>query len=250
MYKTNGFKDDWYRHWFGPEYLKVYNHRDQKDAEALITLFFKSARPTVDQLFLDLACGNGRHAHLLARKGMNVIGVDLSMPLLTNARSVEQGNNVPLFIQADMRLLPLKTKFDGVLSLFTSFGYFRQEEDNERVLAEIARVLKSSGVYLLDYMNSSFVAKNLVKESRRRVDDIEVYEKRYIHQKRVFKDIVLYQNRQRKEFHESVRLYSMEELTRLLQKAGFWIEKSFGNYQAEPYSESSERMILFCRKNG
>ncbi|HID39365.1 MAG TPA: methyltransferase domain-containing protein, partial [Calditrichaeota bacterium] len=240
MYKTNGFKDDWYRHWFGPEYLKVYNHRDQKDAAILMDIFIQYAHPKSDQTFLDLACGNGRHAHILAQKGLNVVGVDLSMPLLTLACHASISQNVPKFIQADMRWLPLKSKFNGVLSLFTSFGYFLKEEDNKKVLLEITRVLKPAGVYLLDYMNASFVKKHLVKKSVRRVDDIEIHEKRYLDKKRVYKEIILYQDRRRKDFFESVRLYSKEELIALLQQAGFKVEKIFGNYRAEPYHNSSE----------
>ncbi len=248
MFKTSGFKDDWYRHWFGPEYLKVYNHRDQKDAAALIEILIDSARPESGRLYLDLACGNGRHAHILAQKGLRVIGVDLSMPLLSRARRTTYRQNTPSFIRSDMRWLPLKTKFDGALSLFTSFGYFFEDIDNALVLYEINRILKDGGIYFLDYLNPSFVKKHLVRESFRRVDDIEISEKRYLDDKRVYKEIILLQKGHSKKFLESVRLYSEEELSLLLNQAGFEVEKIFGSYRGEAYNPSSERMIFFAER--
>ena len=247
MYKTNGFKDDWYRRWFGTEYLKVYNHRGHSDATALIKLFLKVIQPYPGQHFLDVACGNGRHARLLAEQGLYVTGIDLSMPLLMQALINKQ--SALQYIRADMRALPCKAVFDGALSLFTSFGYFLEEADNELVLGQIARVLKPNGLYFMDYLNSSFVKRHLVAKSIRRADDMEIREKRWLDKERVYKEITLIKNRQKKVFYESVRLYMFDEMVNLLQQAGFVIEESFGNYRGEIFKNNSERMIFLCRKN-
>jgi len=151
MHKTNGYKEDWYRHWFGPEYLKVYRHRDHADAATLIQLFLQTVRPAAGQFFLDIGCGNGRHARLLAEHGLRVTGIDLSMPLLIQAQKNKKPNTV--LVRADMRALPLKPVFDGALSLFTSFGYFFDDEDNGQVLRQVSVVLKPGGSYFIDYLD-------------------------------------------------------------------------------------------------
>lgn len=92
---------------------------------------------------LDVGCGNGRHATILARDGYRVIGVDSSCALLEIAQA-------PLRIQADMRQLPLIDKsVDGAYSIFSSFGFYGEEGDMQ-TLGEIARVVKEKGRLLLE----------------------------------------------------------------------------------------------------
>ena len=248
MCKTNGYDTHWYRQWFGTEYLQVYRHRDENDAAELIQLFLRTVKPVPGQRFLDVACGNGRHARILNRYGLRVTGIDLSAPLLRHAQRNTPQHSDLLYIRADMRALPVKTKFDGALSLFTSFGYFAKDAENALVLQEIARVILTGGIYFLDYLNPPFVKEHLIEESVRHSGSIRIKEKRYIENQRVHKEITLDQNDRKKSFHESVRLYSYDEMSRMLLHAGFSVQASYGNYKGETYTTDSERMILFCRK--
>src|SRR3954468_22047935 len=92
---------------------------------------------------LDVPCGQGRHAHLLAEAGFDVDGLDYSADLLRRAKDRGTGRT-PRYTPAAMRSLPAKwsRKSDAVLNLFTSFGFFTEPGDDARVLAEFARVLK------------------------------------------------------------------------------------------------------------
>ncbi len=102
---------------------------------------------------LDLACGHGRLANRLAERGAQVTGLDNAAEFLDLARSDAAARGVSVdYLQGDMRNLPFNQGFDAVFSWFTSFGYFSDEE-NRRVLAEIARVLRPGGRFAVELMN-------------------------------------------------------------------------------------------------
>ena len=99
---------------------------------------------------VDLGCGRGRHSIPLSLKGYRITGVDLSDVMLNLARerAIRVRANVE-WVREDMRTFVRPGAFDACLSLFTSFGYFCDEE-NQGVLMNVARSLKESGVFLLD----------------------------------------------------------------------------------------------------
>ena len=77
---------EWFEHWFNSkEYLNVYKHRDDKDAEELVNLVLNNISLSNDSQLLDLAAGSGRHDILFAKRGFNVTAVDLSENLLSLA---------------------------------------------------------------------------------------------------------------------------------------------------------------------
>ena len=98
---------------------------------------------------LDVPCGFGRHTRLLARRGMLVVGVDLSPAMLAEAR---RGGAAPrlTFVRGDMRRLGYESEFDAVVNLYTSFGYFSPRE-NLDVLRRMARALRPGGRILIDH---------------------------------------------------------------------------------------------------
>jgi SAM-dependent methyltransferase len=106
---------------------------------------------------LDVPCGFGRHARLLARRGMRVVGVDLSSAMLAEAR--RGGPQARLsFVRADMRRLGYRGEFDAVMNLYTSFGYFSPRE-NLAVLRRMARALKPGGRILIDHRDRRYDAR-------------------------------------------------------------------------------------------
>src|SRR5205814_3776760 len=104
---------------------------------------------------LDLGCGYGRHALPLAQRGYQVTGFDKSEHLLRLAQqsdAIAQRVQVR-WIHGDMRDIPFTNEFDAVLSLFSSFGYFEEEEENQRVLHQVQRALKPGGLLLMDLVS-------------------------------------------------------------------------------------------------
>ncbi len=244
MSNTSGFKKLWYKNWFGPEYAEVYAHRNETDAQHLMGLVFQNIEITRSMRILDAACGNGRHASIIAQKSDYVFGIDLSLFLLKQARQ----NGRFKMVRGDLRQLPFKQYFDLILNLFTSFGYFFEEQENFAVLREFYHVLQMGGYLFIDVMNDSYIRKHLQKHSVKRINSKKIIEQRRLVDKRVEKDIIIEDQKGQKKFHESVRLYTETELIELLEKAGFSIIKKFGDYFGRKLSPQSPRLILLAQK--
>lgn len=135
---------------FGDDYLYFYDsqltdERNDRETDEIVSLLGLHAGDVV----LDAPCGHGRISNRLAERGMHVVGVDASAPFLQVAR--EAGAKVD-YRPGDLRELPVKGPFDAVISWFTSFGYF-DDDENRQVLAEYRRVLRPGGRLLLETQN-------------------------------------------------------------------------------------------------
>ena len=242
---------DWYKDWFGEEYLLVYEHRDEAEAIREVEAIRKILGLKGHELVLDLACGTGRHALPLAQADLRVIGLDYSSTLLAIAHeSVPAEYTFPRYVRGDAKSLPFgKDVFDVVLSLFTSFGYF-SDDDNRSVLEGISRILKPGGYFYIDYLNPERIEAGLVPESTRENDGLRIVERRSLNHdnKRVEKTIELHRDSEVHTFCESVRLYSHEEFRGMLESAGLTTDGIIGSIDMSPYTMDSDRMILYGHK--
>lgn len=242
---------EWFRNWFNShEYLEVYQHRDKEDARKLLSLIIQNTSLDKKSLILDAACGAGRHLIDLALNGYNAFGFDLSLNLLKRAKRDAAQKLVELNIFcSDIRNVALKAKFDLVVNLFTSFGYFNSDEENFSFVRTAYGLLSEGGIYVLDYLNSNYVSSNLVPESRKQIGNKLIIEKRIIAGERVVKEIVIGQDGSESSYFESVQLYSKEKIVDEFQKIGFTLQAVFGNYEGSKfYGNDSPRLILFFRK--
>lgn len=238
--------NDWFKTWFASEdYLKVYNHRDSKDAQNLAALIINSTAPAQGDFILDAACGAGRHGIHFASAGFRVIGFDLSKSLLLKANEEAMNLGVKLeLIQADIRNICFRENFFLILNLFTSFGYFETDEENFLFVKHSTGFLKGGGFYVLDYFNKHYLEMNLVPESRKIVDNIKVVEKRKIENGRVIKKIELTKGSESKIFYESVRLYDWKFVVDKFSEYGFKIFKMFGGYNGADFNENTSPRLL------
>lgn len=250
----------WYQEWFGAEYLELYAHRDESEAERHVefverVLLGDGPRP---RAVLDLACGAGRHTDKLRARGLRTLGVDLSLTLLAQAPGLPR-------VAGDMCRLPFRdATFDWVLNFFTSFGYFETERQNFQVLEEIERVLAPGGKFLIDLFNREQVVKNLVEHETQERGDYRAEIERWFdpETERVNKRIHLHPIDREvaagaageavPTFLESVRAYRPEEVTIGLKWAGLGVEALYGSFGGgfggESYRDDSERLILVGRK--
>jgi ubiquinone/menaquinone biosynthesis C-methylase UbiE len=139
------FNDD-YLYFYGPDLEAV------SDSQAETIWRLLDLAPGME--VLDLACGHGRIANRLAQRGARVTGLDATPLFLEHARrgAAERGVEVD-YVSGDMRSLPWpKRRFERVISWFTSFGYF-DDTDNQTVLSEAHRVLRSGGRLLIESNN-------------------------------------------------------------------------------------------------
>jgi SAM-dependent methyltransferase len=230
----------WYEESFGADYLDLYAHRDEDEAERTIAfvarLFGKPPRAV-----LDLACGAGRHTAALQRLGCRTLGIDLSLELLA------RGTRLPR-VAGDMRGLPFREgTFDWVLNFFTSFGYFDTEPENFRVLQEVVRVLEPGGRFLLDLMNLDATLAHLREYEVREVAGrrVEIHRWWDAQQRRLNKRIRYdATGGEARTLLESVRGYTRDEVEIGMRWAGLEVTQTFGSFAGEPYGRDSERLIL------
>jgi len=155
---------EWYRRmfedFFGEYWVKVFERKRGTDQEVS---FLRELLG--EGLVLDNACGAGRISIPLSCH-LTVIGLDLSLYLLkrANQKAEESGIKSLYLVRGDMRYLPFKSNiFDAVISMWTSFGYFSDEE-NEVALRENVRVLKPGGKFILDVANPFWLIKNFMEK--------------------------------------------------------------------------------------
>lgn len=243
---------DWFKAWFNhPAYLKLYAHRSLEEAEQTIATLLKfiSVQKQSPKA-LDIACGSGRHAVALAENGFDVTANDLSSTLLAEARKLAESKSLTLtFTHTDMREIAFEQEFDLIVQLFTSFGYFENDDEDKVVLQTVARALKQGGWYVLDFLNEHLVRNTLQPETRRTLGELDVLEQRILFGERVVKSITLRENGETHRFIESVRLYSKEELTAMLTAVGLRVHHTLGDYDGGAFvREASPRLILIAQK--
>ncbi len=249
----------WYREWFrDANYSVVYDHRDEEEAEYLLDQIERTTGSDKTRRVLDLACGSGRHAISLARRGYNdVTGVDLSTTLLAGARTeaVREGLKIN-FLEQDMRALKLDGTFDLVLNVFTSFGYFESDKENAQVIDAVAALLSPEGTFVVDFFNADWVRTHVVAHDERILPDGKRLEQtRWIENGRVEKRMLIRGNArgesvaEAQEFLESVRLFTLKDFQVMFAKAGLRIRSMAGTYSGVPFdAERSPRLIMFVSR--
>jgi len=233
--------------WFdSPLYETLYAHRDDEEAHRLSSLIASCYPPEQYPDVLDLACGRGRHTLNLARLGYTMTGLDLSPRAtdLAKERLRVEGYSAR-FYTADMRF-PLPSRFNGIVNLFTSFGYFERDEDNLTVLGSIRSMLLPDGFLVMDFLNAAWVRDTLVPEESGSLPGMEYSIRRFIRGDMVHKDILI--NRPGKEalrFREQVKLLDADWFREQLEGKGFTIQALFGDYDGGTYDASgSPRLII------
>ncbi len=245
---------DWWEVYFGELYLRMFDtiltpDRTAQEVAGVMTML--DLRPGTR--VLDLCCGQGRHAVPLARAGCRVVGLDRSTYLLRQAQKAAQKEGVQVhWVRGDMRHLPWHEQFDACINLFTAFGYFRDDRDNEAVLHQVYRVLKPGGLFLLDVSNRDYYLLRLWPSSWRRRGAAFILEESSFDPLtcRFTTTFTWLEGGKEESLTHSVRYYTAPELTSMLERAGFTPLIVYGGFGGEPFTLSSRRMIIVSRKDG
>lgn len=238
----------WFQYWFNsPYYHILYSQRNDAEAEFLIDNLSSYLKPPVHSRILDIACGRGRHATYLHKKGYDVTGIDLSEQSIKYAQQFEQ-KNLHFFVH-DMRKLFYINYFDIALNLFTSFGYFETEKDHVDALKSFGKALKRGGVLAIDYFNTIKILKNLTHQEIKTIEGIEFHIKKFVAEGKIIKHINFEHKNKAFAFEERVKAFTLEDFKRMLSKSGLEITATFGDYSLNDFDEDrSDRLILICRK--
>ena len=244
----------WFETWFDtPYYHILYKDRDFAEAENFITLLINYLNLPKDSTIIDLACGKGRHSVYLNKMGFRVLGLDLSQQSIDNNKQFE--NSALKFEVHDMRdeIFPKisAAKVKAVFNLFTSFGYFEDENDDRKVFQSIANILKEEGYFVLDFLNAKWVENTLNKKETITKEGIDFIIKKKIEDQHVIKDIGFIDRGKEYHFYEKVKLHTLEEISDYADEFGFERIQLFGNYDLDEFDlEHSPRCIsVFKKKN-
>ena len=244
----------WFETWFDtPYYHILYKDRNFEEAEKFISLLVKYLDLPKDSKIIDLACGKGRHSTFLNKMDFEVLGLDLSKESILHNQKFE--NPTLKFAVHDMRkeIYPeiITKKVDAVFNLFTSFGYFEDEKEDEKVFQSVSNSLKQNGFFVLDFLNARKVENTLVKEELISKSGIDFTIKKKIENHHIIKDIIFKDNGKDHQFFEKVKLHSVEEMENYGLKYGLESVKTFGDYGLGDFDlENSPRCItLFQKKN-
>ncbi|MBU2940343.1 class I SAM-dependent methyltransferase [Lacinutrix sp. C3R15] len=237
---------EWFASWFdSPFYHILYKDRDYTEAQHFMDNLTNYLNIPEGGNILDLACGKGRHSIYLNTLGYNVTGIDLSPNSIAHAKQFE--NDTLHFNVHDMSK-PYTKKFDAVFNLFTSFGYFENEEDNLNTIKAIKAEINTNGFAVIDFMNSEYVIDNLVAEDVKIVDGIAFTQKRYVENGYIIKDITFTADNKNYSFQERVRGFTLADFEALFNKAGVYLLDIFGNYKLQKFhAKQSERLILIFK---
>lgn len=243
---NNTQTENWFETWFNsPYYHILYKDRDQTEAEHFMDNLTHYLNLPDDAKILDLACGKGRHAIYLNQLGYNVTGVDLSENSIAEASKFS--NERLHFKVHDMRV-HTEEKYDAVFNLFTSFGYFENEEDNFKTLLAIKESLNEYGFAVIDFMNANYVIDNLVPEEVKTVDGIDFRIQRYVRDGHIYKEISFEDNGQKFHFKEKVRALTLDDFEQMMEKAGIFLLDIFGDYKLRKFLKNdSERLIMIFK---
>jgi len=239
---------NWFETWFNsPYYHMLYKNRDNSEAQLFITNLLSNLSPDKNSKILDLACGKGRHSVFLNKNGYNVTGTDLSEESIKWAKQFET-KDLKFFVK-DMREAFKNKKFDLILNLFTSFGYFDSNIENLKVLKAANQMLNDNGALVIDFLNVHLVKKNIVAHEKVKRNEVVFKIKREIRNGQIQKSIRFTDNNKEFNFTEYVQALELSDFNTLLAKANMRIENIFGNYNMDEFNpDTSDRLILICRK--
>lgn len=248
-------REEWWESYFTDEYLLEFEPifdpvHDRQQVARLVDLLGLAAGSTI----LDVPCGQGRHAHLLAEAGFRVTGLDYSRQLLAHARARGTDPNRLTYTQGDMRDLP-KTwarKFNAVLNLFTSFGFFLEPRDDATVIREFARVLKPGGVLVWHGgSRDGVMARFLHKDWWVTSTGTTVVQERSFDP---LSGILTVASRLTspsggvRTREHGIRLYTATRLAELMRDAGLIVEGAYDAWSDRPQRRTSSEMLLVARK--
>lgn len=238
----------WIEDWFGSAYYSLlYKHRDDKEAQLFLDNILTFLNIPSGSKILDCGCGKGRHSIYLSKKGFQVTGLDISEPNILESKKSENQNLV--FFTHDMRNLFRINFYDAALSLFTSFGYFDKDPENNKVIRSISGAIKKDGWLVLDYMNAEKETKKLTPEENIEIEGIKFRVTRCTKNNCIIKEITVDDKGKHFSFRENVKAYSKKDLEFFLKQNGIETVHLFGDYDLKPFEiNTSDRLIVIGKK--
>jgi SAM-dependent methyltransferase len=240
---------EWFKDWFdSPYYHLLYQSRDEEEAHHFIKRLIDRFSLKRGLKIIDIACGKGRHSKFISTLGFDVTGIDLSAESIAYAQKDESSRLH--FARHDMREVFEPSYFDVALNLFTSFGYFENEDENKKAIQSMAGNLVNNGYLVIDFLNVKKVISNLPVKEAKTIEGITFNINKFLAKGYITKEIEFSDEDEQYHFTEYVKDIRLSQFQEYLNESGLEILHTFGNYHLEPFEENnSDRLILICKKN-
>lgn len=242
---------DWFETWFNSAYYyDLYANRDVQEATNFIHKLLNFLKPTANNTMLDVGCGRGRHVKILADKGFDVTGIDISPAAIAQALKYE--NDKMHFYVHDMRLPFWINYFDYVFNFFTSFGYFATLREHSDALRTMCQALKKGGHLIIDYLNVSFAESNIIAKTEQHINGVHYIIEKQHDKTHFYKTITVDDAIQKiqRSYTEKVAKFYVKDFEQMFTQQEIQIKHIFGDYKLSTYSaQQSTRMIMIAVKN-
>ncbi len=229
----------------------------QQNTDLGIAFYLEHARKYGDPV-LDLACGTGRVTIPLAEADLDVVGLDISEPMLDQAREKAKRKAIPLeLIQGDMTNFTLNRKFNLIILAGNTIAHLETVDRFERCLSSVQQHLTKKGRFIfgvfnpdLNYLTRDPATRFPVTEftdpdtnEKVIVTETTTYDKAH-QQYRIRRYHRIGQHETSWDF--TFKIYFPQELDALLKYNGFIIEAKYGNYDQTSFTSDSRFQILIC----
>jgi SAM-dependent methyltransferase len=220
---------EWFDKFFDKNYNKAYIHLDKERTEKDCNFIREMLNLQVEHDILDIPCGFGRHAIQFTKDGYKITGMEYHPDQIDEAKQnmQKEGVTFPL-VQADMRNIPHKNRYDRLYNYFTSFGYFSDEE-NEKTIGEFHKALKPGGLVLIELANRDYFLRECQGSSVQRLEDEKILLQEHSFDSLTSVNnstqILIENNKVVNERKMQHRLYSPHEIIGIFKKYNFKILK-------------------------
>ena len=242
--REHWFSDEWFWETYGPlMFDETRLSATPSEADGIIKLSGMGPEAEV----MDCCCGMGRHTVELASRGCRMTGVDLSEGYLKKARQEALRRKVAVdWIRMDVRDLSFRNRFDGIISMFTSFGYFDDPEDDLLLLKKLRTALKPGGCLLMEMAGKEVLARDFEERVWFEREGMTILLEYAVdlnwtelHNRWLF-----YKEGKMTEYSFRHRIFSAAEMAALLWQAGFGTIDIYGDFQGGPYDHTAKQLIL------
>lgn len=237
---------------FDEDYYRLFQTKDNSLKEA--EFIEKSLKLQKGDSVLDIGCGDGKHLLQLSKAGYeNLVGIDFSKKIIEIAEKKRREMNFDgvSFVEGDFLNHEFDELFDKSYSFFSGFGYYTDDE-NEKYIEKVSEILKPGGIFLLDVFNYFYFIKNFQQEIEFEKDGLHFLNKnKFDVEKSVNYSENIITNKETgevKKYSYAMRYYSAIEIINILERHGFSVKDTFGDYEGGEFTLESKRMIFVCEK--
>jgi SAM-dependent methyltransferase len=267
-------KSNWYENFFHGVPLDLWRKAvspEQTKAEA--DFLVKTLQCHPGSHLLDVPCGNGRLSLELARRGYRMTGVDLSAEFIEEAHASILNLDLPNppatasgtdkarthsatatpkveFLLGDMKHIEVEATFDGAFCFGNSFGYLLYS-DMEAFLNGVARGLKPGARFVVE---TGMAAESILPKLEQRMwyqiqDILMTIEHRYLAEESCVDSEYTFVRDGKTETRQTKHwVYTVAEIRRMLERAGFAVREMFGSVNGKPYALGSNDLLIVAQR--